>query len=360
MQTCAYCLILIMGYLADGWTKREKITFDGSVLSGAVSDAIWKVLPSAGMRTELQAAWEDLRFSSADQGNTALSYGVEKVGASGAAHVLVPTTAAGNTDIYCWGGNAGAADAQAKTTVVAAYELYLPLGDTASPAVDWTSNGYNATQNGGVTFGATGQVDGACDFDNSNDYLDNGTLVAITQDITMIQWVNLDGFGVADDNRMWTFGTASAMSVLTNAQKVRFARYDGVGWVADKTYGDSAATLSADTWYHIACVYEHSSGDHRIYVDGVLSKTFTDIHVWSPSSNGYEIGRLHSGSEWLDGTVDQGGVASTVFSTDQILADRWLYPASAKYTFSGVETVGALVLREYPRGISRGAARGIA
>ena len=137
--------------------------------------------------------------------------------------------------------------------------------------------------NHGTVYGAT-YVDGkfgkALSFDGVDDYVnipDNPSL-DITDDITLEAWIWIRSFSTSEGLHMYVVGkdTTSQRSygigvdlVWKYPQKPFFIVFDGttykVAW--------GTTTLATETWYHIMGVFYASTGDLKLYLNGVLEPT---------------------------------------------------------------------------------------
>jgi len=164
-------------------------------------------------------------------------------------------------------------------------------------------------------------------FDGVNDIVDVGdldTLDGVSQ-YTIEAWVNFNSF--AADETVF----AKRTSDTDRAVVLQLANNTGALRIAvSKRYGTSTTTLSLNTWYHIAIVYDGTQGSDatrlKLYVDGALqSLTFlgTDPMVLSTTPAG-SSSRLTLGAEY-NSTVAVSGSAGVGVPFDGTLDDFRLW-----------------------------------
>ena len=151
---------------------------------------------------------------------------------------------------------------------------YWPLDETSgTTAHDATGNGYDGTlvNMDPATDWVTGKIDGALDFDGSNDYVDIGTALSPVTNFTITAWVKSASVGI--NQQIISKGkngskTQWELKTISNNGEVVFQRRDG-GYSGVQ----SQQQLTAGTWVHLAGSYDGS--EWRIYWNGVLDSTAT-------------------------------------------------------------------------------------
>ena len=147
------------------------------------------------------------------------------------------------------------------------------------------------------------------DFDGSNDYIqiaDSDTLSG-TDGFSISLWVNTDNF---TDKRLFGKGSNSAYELLseTTNDKPRWRIHDG-----STTTIEGATALSDGTWYNLIAVYDPTSSEMRLYVNGALDASGS-IGSISTTTDPLYFGRNNSGN-YFDGQIDEvyffGGKAIT-------------------------------------------------
>ena len=209
------------------------------------------------------------------------------------------------------------------------------------------------------------------EFDGTSDYVDlsSSTNLNFSGDFSLMAWVKVNSIGsnyfIVDTSSSATVGNGYSFRILTTG-KVRFWSYN-----VNHNLIDSATTLSANTWYHIAVV--HNSTQNKIYINGSLDATqnWTQSHAQSNTS------RLRIGSsDLLGGTMngfidevgffndDQSANISTIYGTG-IPNDLSLYSPISWYrmgdkaTYSNPGGPGNWTLTDQGSGGNDGTSRGM-
>ncbi|MDJ0709612.1 MAG: DNRLRE domain-containing protein [Woeseiaceae bacterium] len=222
-------------------------------------------------------------------------------------------TAAGRRAKLPWGGNdfdvnsltdagrtilrrslewAAGADSETDPGPIAHWKLDETSGTTA---VD-SEGGHDGVLLNGPTWTA-GRIDGALDFDGSNDEIRvaHDPALSLTEAMTFTAWVNADAYGSSARQAILTKADASShnyyFGVLGDEVLLEF-EISGTFY----TFTSTGSDLLPGTWYHIAATFENATDTIKLYVDGseVLSDTFaldpvtnTSV-IWFGSSVFYE------------------------------------------------------------------------
>jgi hypothetical protein len=333
------------GWYPDAsWHYRKKITINGANVTAPLANfpVMISITSDGALGTHAQLDGDDILFT-ADDEVTKLSHEIEKYSSNGVtanltAWVMVPSLPSGtDTDIYMYYGNAGAANQQAATSVWDSnYQMVQHMEETVggpSAITDSTINGNNGTDNNSPTFGASGKVNGAINFDGINDVVNFGyaNSVNITRPLTIETWIKpttVPGGNTSepivfrdDGSRMnYSLSIASGSYVNNTGVKVLFWREDVVD-TDNKTYGTTE--IAAGNWYHIVIVDAGSqgvAGNFSIYInggspEGVLSCNLTAYDgathkLTIADTNGERIG----GGSYFNGTIDEVRISNTVRS----------------------------------------------
>ncbi|MGG7509729.1 LamG-like jellyroll fold domain-containing protein [Plantibacter sp. YIM 135249] len=194
-----------------------------------------------------------------------------------------------NKQVVAAGKLAGTTPPAAGVVGDAAYPLDEGEGTTS---VDASGHGHDLTLNGGASWteGAKGsalQLSGAGQYASSA-----GTVVDTSKDYTVAATVKLDKIPDA-----W----ASAVAQEGGSERSSFFLQYGGGGFAFSTVDARALTPVKPTlgqWYQLTGVYDASSQELRLYVDGVLKSTAKSKAITS-------VGRLLiGGAQWDNKVVD--------------------------------------------------------
>ena len=216
--------------------------------------------------------------------------------------------------------------------LIAHWKLNETSGSTASdvtgshsgnlinfPADPWISNG---------------KVNGALDFDGTDDRLDAGIIEVGGSAITLAAWFNADSFttsdgriisrasGTAEQDHYWMLSTI----LQGNDHRLRFRlRSNDCGITTTSTLTATGGNLATGVWTHAAAVYNGST--MKLYKDGLevgsMAKNGTLI---SSTSVGVGIGNqpVGDGNRPFDGILDEVMVFDRALSQSEIqdLVDR--------------------------------------
>lgn len=206
-----------------------------------------------------------------------------------------------NTKKTAIGGGGGGIVIDNGDPFYSAVSLLLPM-DGTNGSTTFTDSGPNAiavTAVGNTQISTTQSKYGGASgyFDGSGDYLDmSGTGVATafgTGDFTIEFWYYPLSVSV-QQNLVDKIGSASNAIYMSSAGVLKY--YVG----ADRITG---ATLSANTWYHIALV--RYSGVTKLYVNGVQSgASYTDTNNYALNTGSPRIGAAFNNTVSVNGYLD--------------------------------------------------------
>jgi hypothetical protein len=191
------------GWWNENWSYRKKLTFDNTEQSEAlVNFSVLVVLNSSNFDySKAKLDGSDLRFIDTDN-VTELTYHIEDWNTSGNSYIWVnvPHIAANSDTDYIWMyyDNPDATDVQDESGIYDEnYVMVQHLNETSGTHYDSTGYDNDGSPGGGVTQNATGQIDGADDFDGNDDYVEvsDSASLDITDEITIEAWVYFKGPG---------------------------------------------------------------------------------------------------------------------------------------------------------------------
>jgi parallel beta-helix repeat protein len=173
----------------------------------------------------------------------------------------------------------------------------------------------NAAPHGGVTYGA-GEVGSAFNLDGADgSYLQvpYSSSLDIQGSLSISAWVYIRD---TSGTRLIA-GKAGSTQLYSQAGSLHFVIYDSP---TNPQHVVSAATLSANTWYHVAAVFDSGTGQSRIYLNGALdnSAPITGLPVADPDP--YEIGGFSGYGSNLDGHIDELAIFNKALSDSEIAA----------------------------------------
>jgi hypothetical protein len=334
----------------SNWDHRMKLTIDQTKVDSTLTNfPIAVFLDSTNFDFDkARSDGRDIRFVAPD-GTTVFDYEIEywnKASTDAQVWVEVPSvSSSGDTSFYMYHGNNAATAGQSPTAVWESdFMMVQHLHETSKTTgsfndhLDSTSNNNDAEALFGVDMAATGQIDGADDFDGDNDKVDcNNDSSLLPTHITIEAWINRDNAGVTeavvskgvsskDDSIPYMFRVLSNNSLMFGTYNYTASSWNDIA---------SSTTLSASTWYYIAATYDGSS--LSVYIDDGAANSVS-----------YSGGLLGTGEEvligdrlWVD-TQTFEGVIDEVRISDSARSAAWI---KASY-HSGVDT-GADALLSY-------------
>ncbi|CAF1591634.1 unnamed protein product [Didymodactylos carnosus] len=97
-----------------------------------------------------------------------------------------------------------------------------------------------------------------------------------------------------------------------------------MGFYQNDLSGNS--TLSLNTWYHVAYVYDYSSFTQRVYVLGVADGSKTNASAYTGQNGSITIGKtqINTPSNYFNGLIDNLVVTTRAKSASEILSDATL------------------------------------
>lgn len=333
----------------DNWSYRKKLLFDNSGQSEALIDfPVLIVLSSSNFDySKAKSDGKDLRFIEAD-GNTELKYHIEDWDPSGHSFIWVnvPKIDASSSTDYIWMyyGNSDAADVQDEpSSYDANYVMVQHLQETSGPRYDSTSYDNDGTPYSGLKKVNTGRIDGAPEFDGSDDFIDfgNGDSLNITNAITIEAWIKLNSLrsGVI-------ISKPGAYYLKVNYEyKLVGAIYDESNWYP--VIG--ATTLLANSWFYVALTFD--GYNLKLYLNGNLEGESVHSGSISPflKNNLYAgkqifIDDFSSYSENSDGTptweFEDYGPCSTQVIENGVF--HWSCPVPRNETFAIIKDFDSL------------------
>ncbi|MEM1391712.1 MAG: LamG-like jellyroll fold domain-containing protein [Cyanobacteria bacterium P01_H01_bin.150] len=156
----------------------------------------------------------------------------------------------------------------------------------------------------------------ALDLDGVDDYVEVGSQLSATSEITIEAWVkptldnnwnpilNFDGWNSGDIQ--FQFDTNNRLKLAVNGA----ANYA------------SSFSFESDTWYHVAVTYSASDQDVKFYVNGELSNEFTYDSAPNVAANSFKIGGWSNNNgniaRAFNGEIDEVRVWDTARSQTEI------------------------------------------
>jgi hypothetical protein len=324
------------------WDYRKKITIQKTQVAGTQND--FPVLVNLSADTDLAADaqddGDDIVFTSSD-GTTQIPHEIESFsGTTGAliAWVKVPTvSSAANTDIYLYYGNAATTSQQNPPGVWSnGYAGVWHLGEaTATTRSDSTSNNNDLASINGVAQSTGGKIGSAAGFTAaSKQNLSIGDTVQtgldITGPITLEAWVNFnpaatDPYYIIEKMKGSCGGDDPPYYLRLNTGDSGYMRENVLfnstcSGPQGAVKNGAMTSLIANTWYHIAGVYDGSN--LLIYKNAGLTGSAAFSTGLYNSDGAFIIGSHGTSSNmYFNGVIDEARVSSTARSAQWIATE---------------------------------------
>ncbi len=346
------------------WKYRKRITISGSSGAGTNYQVLLKVGESSGASGadfHLEGASEifpsgknqggDLRFALPN--GTLLDFWVESVTGTSpnrVAYIWVEVADNLDTDkdIYIYFGNSGATNysnlentfIRIITGLVGCWHFDEGSGTTA-----YDSSGSN---NHGTLYNGPTWVDGkfgkALGFDGVNDYVRVSR--NIQDDFTVQLWLKTSVNSLTNTHAyhgngiVWSDVAGAANDMIPMAylnNKLAFGTGNSSG-----TYHTlfSNSTLNTGNWIHLAVTRVKSTGEKKVYVNGVLENTQTSVTVSLNANSIIDIGGNTLDSRYFNGIIDEVHFYNRALSASEIL-DLYNY-----YGHTTLEEPGKVLVRK--------------
>jgi hypothetical protein len=340
----------------DDWPYFMKLQFDNSGVAESLTDfPVLINLTRAGTSfwSHVNSSYNDLRFTDSD-GVTSLYFEVEYwnyAGNEGLVWVKIPQIDASSTTdfIYLYYGNPNPpANAYHDPTKVwdSNYVLVLHLSEASGTRYDSTANNNDATPYGGLAKAVSGKIDGADNFDNTDDYLEipDSNSLDYGDVVTLEAWFNPNLVGANSFYGGIDKGTGTIYMLgnnnLTSGQQYGAIRLGLSGTGTDVC---SNTALSAGSWSY--AVGTKNGADARIYINGVLdNQRTTTAYTGTNNANSLRIGKRPTQTEYLNSVADEIRISKIARSAGWIKA-QYLSMSDSYVTFGSEEIV--FVIPEY-------------
>ena len=299
------------------WQFRKKITINHSKVAAHLSDFPMLVnLTDADLAAKAQTDGDDIVF--ADEYGNKLNHEIEYFDSTPGdmvAWVSVPHTSSTNdTVIYMYYRNPSAPNQQnGPGTWDADYVLVQHLQETTGTHYDSTSYGNNGTAVGGLNQNAAGKINGADQFDGSDDYIqiaDDDSLDGMSA-LTIEAWLKQPTHH--NNGIVNKAGPESSYSYLLQGWG---NPYEGLYFAVNG--GASRAVASApplDEWYHVVGVFTGTA--LLIFVNGVQTAFSSKATTVPVDSYPVQIGQ-NGLEECFNGFIDEVRISKTARSVDWI------------------------------------------
>ena len=319
---------------SNGYAFRRAITIDHTKISNTdqtnfpvLFSGTYSFLASTANGGDVtSASGFDIIFTSDSAGNTPLAFEQESYApTTGAVNywVKVPTLShTADTVIYVFYGNGSVTTDQSNKagTWDSNYKGVWHLA-TGSPVsgTDSTSNGYNLTNNHGVS-AASGKIDGAAGFDGSTNYLSNSSLsIPAGSSITISFWNFVTTANLQSASAFSIGGSDAPNRIQADSPWSDSTIYWDYGTYTSGRVNSSYANY-LNTWAHVVLEYDSSTAKHSIYLNGTLVTSSTNSSAPQSAQTGVYIGAWPTSSPpyFEHGLIDEFRVSTIARSPDWV------------------------------------------
>jgi len=174
------------------------------------------------------------------------------------------------------------------------------LDETSGAVAVDSAGGHDGVLINEPAWDVSGQIDGALDFDGSDDRVvaNHDPALAITEELTMMAWVNLrETFDIYRILSKEQAGQNDGYWMAISGGTV----FVGIG--GQIYWYDLFA--SPDQWYHIAVTYSDADDELKIYIDGSLMTTEFASAPLNANTADIVIGDNWEGSKQWNGLLDE-------------------------------------------------------
>ena len=330
-----------------GWSSRKRI--DLPVPTANLTDFPVEVplIADAAIGDGALATGYDIRFTAAD-GTTLLPYERESwTGGAGddvtAIFWVKTDVATAGTYIWCYYGNAAAADGQdAEAVWDANFKAVYHMNDaTTSTILDSTGNDNDgAKKAANEPVEADGKIAKGQDFDGANDYIriaDAASINGLFDNLTIDFWLNINND--AGWQAMVEFGNAGGYKanfwLADGHLYANFVNEDGTSQAQT-----SIIHFAETTWYHVALVYNQATLRGSIYINGAFDKDRAIAAKKIDTTLGTYFGIRQASASPFDGLLDEIRLSTVARSAEWIAYEYAnMNPADGGLTWGAEEDV---------------------
>jgi hypothetical protein len=331
------------------WQYRKMIIINHAMVVADIANfPVLMDITDGDLASKAQDDGDDIVFT--DYYGTKLDHQIELFnGANG--HLIawgkVPyLSSTVDTIIYMYYGNAAASNQQNPSGVWDShYVMVQHLNETSGTHYDSTSNNNDGTPYGGLNQDATGQIDGADDFDGTDDYIkvNNAPSLNVQNKFTIELWAKRSSISNAYERLVMKYLTDGSQRAYG------FFIYDDnkLGLVVSNN-GVAVGTIKSNlgvtdtNWHYLAVVFDSGSITfYKDYSTDMQSSTITSIYA---SSTDLYLGcsQFAGLSQFFKGIMDEICISNTARSTEWIATqfNNQLSP-NTFYAIGSEETSGA-------------------
>ena len=322
------------------WLYRKMVTLDHTKVTGDLTN--FPVLidtADSDLASKAQSDGDDIAF--VDDAGNQLDHEIELYD-DGSGHLVAwvnVTSLSSVTDtiFYMYYGNAGASNQENPTGVWDSnYVMVQHLSEISGLHYDSTSYNNDGTPSVTTQGSATGKINGADDFDGTNDYVrvpNDSSLQFGEGSFTAEAWIKpatgTDNVRIVNNRGTGAGGSFKGWHLKIKQQTGQWRFSDTAIDDAAGNYKvyEGTSTYTYEEWHYVVMVYEADS-QLRLYVDGSLDSpgtltvgTYGSITNSLPTAIGAALaanGVEGTHSQWFDGVIDEVRLSNVVRSADWV------------------------------------------
>jgi hypothetical protein len=299
---------------------------------------------------DMLSNYQDLRFynTSCSNGGSLLDYEIENYTTNNAdIWIRIPSLQTTGKIISVYYKNTSAVESGQNATGVwdSNYVMVQHLKENSGTLNDSTLNGNSGTQSGGVTYLATGKINGAVGFDGSDD------LVNVTNPNNL----NVDNFTVEVWTKLASTSQTSCAKLIIKDKGTACGTTYPYGFQDDCTAGAGKlwaysytsaikevrgpawTSIGTNNWVHIVMTYNNSN--LTLYINGTQYNSTTSTGTLCANTNTLLIGG-RPGPQYFNGTLDEARISNISRSSDWINQSYQMVQNQNSFVSLGSEETG--------------------
>lgn len=200
---------------------------------------------------------------------------------------------------------------------------YYPFDGDAN---DYSGNGHNGVENGGVTY-SNGPIGRSVNFDGTSGFISSNEAPLLTDRISIATWVNpkLQRFDNYTNGGIVVNGGDYEIAITANTNTIRYALFEVTGTSA---WTDTGIPINIDMWSHIVVTYDGSNvltylnglEVHRGSYSGSMPETSYKLGVGGRYLSQGQSVPSDGWYSFFNGKIDDLRIYDRALSTEEITA----------------------------------------
>lgn len=189
---------------------------------------------------------------------------------------------------------------------------------TPNESLDLGPYSNNGTANNGLTTSPDAHLCRAAEFDGVDDYIEAAAAVDTLRDTASLSfWIKTTQTG---NNTAWRAPGIAGVEQSGGTDDIFWGWIDAAGRIGLSVGNDNVSksnlAINDDVYHHVVLTRDATSGDYKIYVDGVLDKTGT-TGAGVIGTTFSSIGRIEAGA-YFQGLLDEVRIYDRVLNNAQV------------------------------------------